>query len=239
MKVSVITTLFNYRDYIKQCIKSFLKQNFPEAEMIIVDDASTDHPYDVIKKYESDNVKYIHLDKNKGYSNAKNIGIKAAQAEILVMLDADDMLTENSIKIRFDKINEGFDLVHGPVLDLRGEKKKASKLWRQWEMSSKNEKAYKFVHAQSVMLTRNIHSKIGLYDESLRCKSDREMWARIFYSGRFRIGTVREYVAIYRRHNRQMHQSKEKLRINNQLQKNVLKLIKRRKNGDFRGIELL
>ena len=238
MKVSVITTLFNYRDYIKQCIKSFLKQNFPEAEMIIVDDASTDHPYDVIKKYESDNVKYIRLDKNKGYSNAKNVGIKAAQAETLVMLDADDMLTENSIKIRFDKMNEGFDLVHGPVLDLKSDgKTERSRVWKQWKKCKKDHSCYRYIHAQSVMLKKDIHRKIGLYDATLRSKSDREMWARIL-SYNFKVGFVTEYVSIYRKHGRQMHRSKEKLRINDKLQKHVLKLIQqRRKKLD--GIEIL
>ena len=60
-KVSVITTLYNYRNYIRDSIKSFLKQDFDDSEMIIVDDASTDNPYKVIRKYESDRIKYIRL----------------------------------------------------------------------------------------------------------------------------------------------------------------------------------
>jgi len=238
MKVSVVTTLYNYRDYIEDAIKSFLNQSFYESEMIIVDDASKDNPYEVIKKYESDRVRYIRLDKNKGYSHAKNVGIKASTSDVLVMLDADDMLTEDGIKVRYKKVIRGCDFVHGPVLDLRGGKQKESKLWRQWKASEKDSRCYRLVHAQSVMLRKEIHAKIGLYDESLRSKSDREMWARIFNRKEFHICNVDKYVAIYRIHPRQMHKSKEKLKINDKLQAHVLSLIKKRKK-DLSGLEML
>jgi len=75
IKVSVITTLYNYKNYIKDCIKSFLKQDFIDSEMIIVDDGSTDNPYDVIEPLENGRIKYIRSIKNYGYSHAKNVGI--------------------------------------------------------------------------------------------------------------------------------------------------------------------
>jgi O-antigen biosynthesis protein len=238
LKVTVITTLYNYRDYVKQAIKSFLNQSFDDAEMVIVDDASKDNPYKVIKKYESERLRYIRLEDNGGYPRAKNVGIKAAKADVLVMLDADDMLTRDSIKIRYKKIKEGYDFVHGPVLDLRGEKHRESKLWKQWKGSKKDAGCYRLVHAQSVMLRKIIHSIVGLYDESLRSKSDREMWARVFNSGKFKIGYADDYVAVYRCHSKQMHRSKEKLKINDKLQKRVLKIIERRKK-DLSGVEML
>jgi glycosyltransferase involved in cell wall biosynthesis len=238
MKVSVVTTLFNYRDYITPCIQSFLKQDFKDKEMIIVDDGSYDNPHEVIKKYESDNLKYIKLDQNYGYSYAKNVGIKACNGKILVMLDADDMLADKSLTIRYRKIKEGFDFVHGPVLDLRssGELKQSSQ-WKKWKKCKKDASAYQFVHAQSVMLKKKIHRKVGLYDVTLRSKSDREMWGRIFNHG-YRIGWVEDYVSIYRRHGRQMHRSKEKMAINDKLQKHVLKTIARR-SKDLSDVELL
>jgi len=234
IKVSVITTLYNYRNYIKDCIKSFFKQNFEDSEMVIIDDASTDNPYKTIKKYEGDRLKYICLDKNQGYSYAKNIGIKNCNSEILVMLDADDMLTKDGISVRYKKIIEGYDFVHGPCLNLKeGRPLTRNKMWEEW----KRYKIYKYVHAQGVMLRKGVHRKIGLYDEKLWCKSDREFFARVFHHG-FRIGTVEADVALYRRHSRQMHQSKKKAKINDKLQKEVLKLIKKRKT-DISDLELL
>ena len=233
-KVSVITTLYNYRNYIADCIESFLKQDFEDSDIIIVDDASTDNPYKVIKRYEGERVKYIRFDKNHGYSYAKNAGIESSDSDIIVMLDADDMLTDNGISIRYSKIIEGYDFVHGPCLNLKdGKPLTRNKMWDDWL----NTKRFKFIHAQGAMLKKDIHSKVGLYDENLRCKSDREFFARVFNHG-FKIGTVGCDVAIYRRHPKQMHCSKEKLKINNKLQKEVLKLMEKRKK-DLSGLRML
>lgn len=206
--------------------------------MVIVDDASTDNPEKVISKFSNDSrIKYIRLEENGGYSKAKNIGIKASSSDTIVMLDADDMLTTNSLELRYNKMQKGFDFVHGPVLDLRDGKKKKSKLWKQWMASKKDASCYKLVHAQSVMLKKDIHRKIGLYDEALRSKSDREMWARIF-NHNFKISWVNDPVSIYRIHSKQMHKSKEKLKINDKLQKEVLKKIEKRKK-DLSDLEML
>jgi len=226
--ISVITTLYNYRNYIQECIESYLSQEFPESEMIIVDDASTDNPYEIIKPFVGEKVRYIRLEENGGYSHAKNVGIRNAKWEILAMLDADDMLTDGSLRRRYDKISEGFDFVHGPALNLKDNKISSSKLWKEWMASKKRPEHYRLVHAQSAMLRKDIHRKIGLYDESLRCKSDREMWARIFYY-RFQVGWITEPVAIYRVHPKQMHKSKWKAKNNDKLQKQVLKKIARRR----------
>jgi len=96
---------------------------------------------------------------------------------------------------------------------------------------------WKNVHAQGVMLKKKIHRKIGLYDEALRCKSDREFFARVFNHD-FKVGIVNKDVAFYRRHLKQMHRSKEKMKINSKLQKTVLKIIEKRKK-DLSGLEKL
>lgn len=237
MKVSVITSLYNYAKYIDDCIRSFLKQDFIESELIIVDDGSQDNPYKIIKNYIGDRVKYFNLGQNYGYSYAKNFGIKNSSSDIIVMLDADDMLTKNGISSRYNVITKGYDFVHGRVLNLKNNEKSESKLWRQWSKSNKDSSCYKFVHAQGVMLLKKIHREIGLYDITLRCKSDREMWARIF-NRNYSIGWTEDSVSIYRIHNKQMSKSSDKLQKNDLLQKNVLKKIEKRKT-DLSDLEML
>lgn len=227
MLVSVITTLFNYQDYVGDCVTSFLKQDLKDSELVIVDDASTDDPMKVLSPFLGDRVRYIRLPQNLGYSHAKNVGIRSAKAEVIAMLDADDMLTKNSLTLRLKKLNEGYDLVHGPVLDLKNGKYKESKLWKQWLTPDPEVPCWRTIHAQGVMVRKSIHREIGLYDESLRSKSDREMWARVWNHG-YRIGTVSEPVAIYRIHERQMHKSKEKLLQNELLTKLVNEKIEKR-----------
>ena len=83
-KVSVVTTLYNYKDYIVDCIESFVKQDFKNSEMIIVDDNSTDNPYPNIKKHLSARVKYIKLDKNRGYSKTLGKIIEVIQGQVKI-----------------------------------------------------------------------------------------------------------------------------------------------------------
>lgn len=239
MKVSVVTTLYNYRRYVRDCVESFLDQDMTDSEMIIVDDCSTDNPSEVISRYLGDRVRYIRLPKNRGYSHAKNVGIKSALADVLVMLDADDMLTKNGISCRYAKIQEGFDMVHGPVINLKdGAMESDMPRFMQWLNSKRDASTYKLIHAQSVMLRKDIHKTVGLYDETLRCKSDREMWARILARSQFKIGWVIEPVAIYRKHGNQMHKSNYKVANNDRLEAEVKQKIKQRKT-DLSGLEML
>lgn len=235
--ISVVTTLFNYQDYIGDAILSFLSQDLKDSEMVIVDDASTDESQSVVNKYLSDRVRYIRLSKNLGYSNAKNVGIKAARGDVLVMLDADDMLVKGSLSSRYRKLREGFDLVHGPALDLDRGITKPSPLWGRWFKLKDGPKAYKGIHAQTVMLRKDVHSRVGLYDTNLRYKSDREMWARVINHG-MKVGWVTEPVCIYRIHEKQMHKSKQKAKINEQLETEVQKIIERRAT-DLSGLAML
>jgi len=237
VEVSVITTLYNYSTYIESAVHSFNRQTFKYSEMIIVDDGSTDDPYRVLKNLLSDRVKYIRLEKNSGYSHAKNVGIKESNSEVLVMLDADDMLTQRSLEIRYEELKKGYDLVHGPVTDIRRGQKSRSPLWNQWLASKKDASDYKKIHAQSVMLKKQIHREIGLYDESMKCKSDREMWARVLNHG-YKVSWVDHPVSEYRIHPKQMHKSKDKLRINDRLEKEALAKMSRRKT-DLSDVEML
>jgi glycosyltransferase involved in cell wall biosynthesis len=233
-KVSVITTLYNYSEYIGDCITSFLNQDFEDAEMVIVDDASTDNPWEIIREFVDDRIQYIRLPENRNYSNAKNVGIKASKSEVLVMLDADDMLTPTGISTRYNELMKGFDLVHGPCLrqEVRGIRR--DPMWEKWL----NTADPLWIHAQGVMLRKNIHRIIGLYDPWFWAQGDREMFLRIGNAG-FTIGAVDTDVAVYRIHSRQMYKSKRKKRNRQILDIRMRKVLAQRKDGDFSGIEML
>jgi glycosyltransferase involved in cell wall biosynthesis len=240
--ISVITTLFNYKHYIGDCIRSVINQVDPEVpvEHIIVDDCSKDNPKKILDKYASDQLRCFFLSKNMGYSAAKNYGIRKSRYDTLVMLDADDWLTENSLHIRYKRMEKKeADMIHGPVhlISRQGNRIGLSPLFKGWNKNKNSDKRWKYIHAQGVMLKKKIHSEIGLYDESMKCKSDREMWARIFNRG-YRIGTVAKPVAWYRIHPDQMHKSKWKRRNNKKLTKDMHAKIERRKK-DLKGIDLL
>ena len=92
-KVSVIVPVYNTEEYLPQCIESILGQTFPDLEIIIVDDGSTDNSLEIAKKYaESENRIHIISQKNSGPSEARNAGLEIAQGEWITFVDSDDVL---------------------------------------------------------------------------------------------------------------------------------------------------
>ena len=107
MNVSVIIPNFNYEQYIEQAINSVLNSNFDENEMeiIVVDDASTDHSVYVIDKLMNESKVPIRLvinEINMGLTISRNRGIAHSRGEFLFFLDSDNFIHENCIKTLFD-----------------------------------------------------------------------------------------------------------------------------------------
>lgn len=216
---SVVVPLYNYAHFIEDNIKSILDQTISDWELIIVDDCSTDDPYSVIKSYLNDKIKYFRLDKNMGYGNAKNIGIKESRGEHIVVLDADDMLTKESLKVRVSALNKNKKLwCHGKVYEFSGEKppydfrfhpRKYMKRFLKIQKTGYYKEVWKSIHAQTVMVHRSVYEKVGLYEPKLRSMGDKEMWARICNNIEYPL-YVNYFVANYRMHSKQMHRSKHK-----------------------------
>lgn len=90
MKTSIIITNYNYASYLADAIESALDQTYQSGEVIVVDDGSTDHSRDVIARYDG-YVTSIFQD-NRGQAAAFNTGFARARGEIVIFLDADDVL---------------------------------------------------------------------------------------------------------------------------------------------------
>lgn len=92
--VSIITPCHNAGGLISHTIESVLAQTFPEWEMLIIDDCSSDNSAEIIKQYaEKDNrIFYLKTDKPSGSpSLPRNIGIENAKGKYIAFLDADDL----------------------------------------------------------------------------------------------------------------------------------------------------
>lgn len=97
MKFSIIIPLYNKELYIDRAINSLLTQTFQDFEVIIVNDGSTDNSIYEAKKIIDSRITIIHQE-NSGVSTARNTGIKAANGEYLVFLDADDKYLPNALE---------------------------------------------------------------------------------------------------------------------------------------------
>lgn len=95
--VSIIIPCFNYSRFLPDAIDSALGQAGPNlpVEVLVVDDGSTDDTAAVAARY-GDRIRYVHQ-ANAGLSAARNTGMREASHDLVVFLDADDMLPRGSL----------------------------------------------------------------------------------------------------------------------------------------------
>ena len=81
--VSVVMPAYNAATYLPNTVQSVLEQSFKDLELLIVDDASSDHTSEVVEKLSATDsrITYIKLDENQGVANARNVGVQHSRGE--------------------------------------------------------------------------------------------------------------------------------------------------------------
>lgn len=123
--ISIITTSYNYENYISETIKSVLAQTYTDWELIIVDDASCDNSVEVIKSFcEDKRIKLICHDRNKGLAQAVKTGLKYAKGEWIAFLESDDLWVTNTLEERVHAIknNPPIGIIFNDVEEFGDEK---------------------------------------------------------------------------------------------------------------------
>ena len=92
--VSVVIPCYNHARFLDQAVESVLAQSYPNIEIIVLDDGSTDNTAEVARRYSS--VRYVYQE-NAGLSSARNSGLRQSRGEFLVFLDADDRLLPHAV----------------------------------------------------------------------------------------------------------------------------------------------
>jgi glycosyltransferase involved in cell wall biosynthesis len=90
MKVSVILTSYNHARYLRSAIESVLSQTFPDFELIVWDDASTDESWEIINSYKDERIRAFRNPVNMHRGNI-NRGLEQAQGEYIAIHHSDDV----------------------------------------------------------------------------------------------------------------------------------------------------
>ena len=90
--ISVIVPVYQAEKYVKKCVESVVKQTFPDWELLLIDDCSTDASPAICDQCaaEDDRIRVFHRKKNGGVSAARNVGLNEAKGDYIAFLDADD-----------------------------------------------------------------------------------------------------------------------------------------------------
>lgn len=94
--VSIVIANYNYGRFLRRSIDSALEQSYDNAEVIVVDDASTDNTTDVVASY-GPQIRTCLREVNGGHAAAFNTGFASSRGRIVMFLDADDYLYPNAV----------------------------------------------------------------------------------------------------------------------------------------------
>ena len=92
LRLSVIVPFYNRSEVIELCLQSLLASEYPNFEVIAVDDGSTDDAAALVRKYP---VRLVQLPRNLGAGCSRNEGAKVADGDVLVFVDSDVVVTAN------------------------------------------------------------------------------------------------------------------------------------------------
>lgn len=96
-QASIVVLNYNYARFLRRSLDSALAQTWSEVEVVVVDDASTDHSREVIASYAG-RVKPVLQPRNGGHGAGMNAGFAASRGEVVFFLDADDFLYPHAVE---------------------------------------------------------------------------------------------------------------------------------------------
>lgn len=178
--ISIIMPAFNAEPYICESIESVLNQSYPNIELIVINDGSTDNTANTIS-HLMDSIIYIETD-NKGVSAARNLGIEQAKGEWLAFLDADDIWFGNKLQLQFDQLG-GCNWSYTDSYYFGAQYKHDTKRSDLSPLLSGNIFNHllteNIITTSSVLVKKSLVQNVGGFDETLEALEDWKLWLDI------------------------------------------------------------
>tara|TARA_B100000795_G_scaffold212435_1_gene166072 strand:+ start:3079 stop:4011 length:933 start_codon:yes stop_codon:yes gene_type:complete len=187
-RFSVIIPVYNKEKHLSKTLESVLQQSHADFEVIIVNDGSTDSSEKIIKTFKDPRFHYIKQE-NQGVSVARNTGIKAANANYIALLDADDIWDHQyleSINTLIDShpkqhvfacacTIESSGATHSPIYSIKNIVPNNTYTLSYFTSSFVNT----ILTSSSTVLHKSVLETIGYYNPVLRSGEDTDLWIRV------------------------------------------------------------
>lgn len=188
--ISTIIPVHNTNpEWLRVAVESIRNQTFREIEIILIDDASTneDTLEELSKLHGRDRTQVIWLNENKGISGALNVGLGAANFDIIARMDSDDYCTPNRFQKQIDYLqsNPDVDMVGTDLAYLvlhEGQWRIANQRTQHPAIVTREtaKNSLWFINHPTVMFRKKSVLEVGAYDTSLRgLAEDYELWIRM------------------------------------------------------------
>ena len=213
--ISVVVTVFNYVSYIAQCLASVAAAR-PIAggvELVVVDDGSTDGSQDAITAFMAATplpVRFVRKELNTGLADARNAGLECARAPAVFVLDADNWLYPDGLRVLHEALAAGgYAAAYGLIARFEEETGEAVGLISPYAWSVRDLVRAPYIDAMA-LLDREAVLAVGGYSTELIEHGwfgweDYDLWLKLAQAGRSCLHVPR-IVAGYREHARSMLQ---------------------------------
>lgn len=197
LSVVAVIPLYNGERYIAEAIESVLGQTVAPAEIVVVNDGSTDEGAAIVEKFESRGVKLLHQE-NAGQGSARNTGVANSTSDVICFLDQDDRWYPNHVEAllkaftkglasdqrrelgwayaNLDEIDADGGFVSERFLDALGSTHPKTSLAECLSQDM-------FVLPGASMVSRQAFEAAGGFDEGFRGYEDDDLFLRIFRMG--------------------------------------------------------
>ncbi|MDX2303198.1 MAG: glycosyltransferase family 2 protein [Microscillaceae bacterium] len=236
--VSVIITAYNAGKYLGEAIESVLNQSYSNFELILVNDGSKDNTLDVMKSYQTQDSRIVIDDhENMGISRSANRALKLAKGNIIVRMDADDVMKLNRIEEQVNYLKKHPEVTmlscDAEFMNDKGETigKQVMPGYDTPEFSREILKKYVLVACAHTGFTtyRQAILDVGGYNEHITCVVDLELFTRMVENGNTLI-IMRQPLMRYRMHgNSVMADGMKNKKLQNTQDLVVTNMIRRRK----------
>lgn len=181
MNISVIIPTWNRADRLANALQSVFAQSLPPAEVIVVDDGSTDDTRELVRSRFRD-ARYIYQ-QNKGVSSARNTGIAAASGDWIALLDSDDHWQPDKLEQQCEHLRTWPDyrICHSDEIWVRNGTRvnPMKKHAKQGGHIFRHCLPLCVISPSAVLIHRDLFTAVGLFDERLPACEDYDLWLRI------------------------------------------------------------
>ena len=181
MRVSVVIPTYNRADFVREAITSVLQQDYPDIELIVVDDGSRDGTAAVVSGF-GPAVQYLWQE-NRGVSAARNRGVASSTGDLIAFLDSDDLWLPNKVSAQvayFEAQAEAQACHTDEIWIRRGVRVNERHIHRKqggWQFLASLPRCV--ISPSAVMMRRTLWDRLGGFDESLPACEDYDLWLRL------------------------------------------------------------
>jgi glycosyltransferase involved in cell wall biosynthesis len=182
--VSVVLPTYNRARLLSRAVNSVLDQTYPNFELIVVDDCSTDGTEGVMQGFQDDRIRYIRHEKNQGAPIARNTGIRAAKGKYIAFQDSDDVWLSTKLEKQVNAFNSApsdLGVIYTSFWLISDYEKTLipSSYLKQTEGKIHDVLLkMNFVSLSSAVVKRECFEKVGMFENIPRFQ-DWELWLRI------------------------------------------------------------